>query len=156
VHPTHLLPVRGRRAPSRRQGTREGIHSEARWRAFYAERKCEFRVLFSARAAQNEFFIARCFGPLSVVSDSPIIGDTLPRDYHSERAGPGSLVLLIGDTLPRASHSELAGPGSVVLLIGDKRRRASRSERAGLGSLVRLIGDTLPAPLISNARGHAA
>jgi len=61
VHPTHLLPVRGRRAPSRRQGTREGIHSEARWRAIYAERKCEFRVLFSARAAQNEFFYSTLF-----------------------------------------------------------------------------------------------
>jgi len=52
-----------------------------------------------------------------------LIGDTLPR---ASRAGPCSLVLLIGDTLPRASHSERAGPGSRVLLA----RRAGQSSAA--------------------------
>ena len=84
MHPTHLLPVRGRRAPSRRQGTREGIHSETRWRAFYAERKCEFRVLFSARAAQNEFFYSTLFW-------TPFSGERPP--YHLEGASGKPLEL---------------------------------------------------------------
>ena len=76
--PTHLLPVRGLRAPSRRQGPHEGNHSKARWAAFYVKREREFRVLFSTRAAQIDFFIARCFGPLSVVSDRPTPGRRQP------------------------------------------------------------------------------
>ena len=59
--PTHLLPVRGLRAPSRRQGPHEGNHSKARWAAFYVEREREFRVLFSTRAAQIEFFYSTLF-----------------------------------------------------------------------------------------------
>jgi len=70
------------------------------------------------------------------------IDDTKPRASYSERAGPGSLVLLIGDTLPCASRSERAGLGSLVLLIGDTLPCASRSERARPGSLVLLIYDT--------------
>jgi len=61
VPPTHLLPVRGLRALSRRQGPHERNHSKARWAAFYVERDCEFRVLFSTRAAQIEFFYSTLF-----------------------------------------------------------------------------------------------
>ena len=93
MHPTHLLPVRGRRAPSRRQGTREGIHYEARWRAFYAERKCEFRALFSARAAQNEFFYSTLFW-------TPFSGERPP--YLSPRGRPW---LPEGEAAPRAPSS---------------------------------------------------
>jgi len=61
VPPTHLLPVRGLRAPSRRQGPHEGNHSKARWAAVYVERERKFRVLFSTRAAQIEFFYSTLF-----------------------------------------------------------------------------------------------
>ena len=40
-------------------------------RHFTSERECEFRVFFSTRAAQLEFFYSLCFGLLSVVSDWP-------------------------------------------------------------------------------------
>jgi len=61
VPPTHLLPVKGLRALSRRQGPHEGNHSRAHSAAFYVEREREFRVLFSTRAAQIEFFHSTLF-----------------------------------------------------------------------------------------------
>ena len=63
--PTHLLPARGLRAPSRRQGPHEGNHSKARWAGHFTShvvaREREFIILFSTQAAQIKFFYSTLF-----------------------------------------------------------------------------------------------
>jgi len=121
VHPTHLLPVRGRRAPSRCQGPREGIHSEARWRAFYAERKCEFRVLFSARAAQNEFFYSTLFW-------TPFSGERPPYMLRAARPAPmmphdgAFLQLGIGRATSRRRQRWGGGSRQEKALLGENNK----------------------------------
>jgi len=149
VHPTHLLPVRGWRAPSRRQGTREGIHSEARWRAFYAERKCEFRILFSARAAQNEFFYSTLLwtpfsGERPPYSVSPISSTRLPGPAHSDRDAQGYVSPISSTRLPGPARSAREARGNVTPISSTRLPGPARTAQKARGSVWPISSTRLP------------